>query len=75
VDVIEEGVTGRLVTPGDAAALEDALEALLSDPARREEMGRRARERACGRFDVEDSLDRYRALFHEVAAAAAGGKA
>jgi glycosyltransferase involved in cell wall biosynthesis len=74
VDVIEDGVTGLLVPPGDARALEDALEALLSDPGRRGEMGRRARERALRLFDAETSLPRYRTLFHEVARAAAGGR-
>ncbi len=76
VDVIEDGVTGLLMPPGDASALERALAGLLSDRSRREEMGRRARERAGRLFDVTDSLDRYRALFNEVGArAAASGSA
>ncbi len=72
VDVIEEGVTGRLVPPGDARALEDALEGLLSDAGLRQEMGRRARERAVRLFDGETSVARYRTLFHEVARAPGG---
>ncbi len=71
VDVIEDGVTGLLVPPGDAAALEDALTRLLAEPALREEMGRRARQRTRRLFDADDALDRYRALFHEAARAAA----
>ena len=46
VDVIEDEVTGLLVPPGEAAALEDALVRLLSDSSGAAEMGRRARERA-----------------------------
>jgi starch synthase len=72
VDVIEDGVTGLLVPPADARALEDALETLLADPGRREEMGRRARERALRLFDADTSLLRYRTLFHEVARATGG---
>lgn len=44
-DLVEDGVTGLLIPPGDAAALADAIAALLADPARAEAMGRAARER------------------------------
>jgi glycosyltransferase involved in cell wall biosynthesis len=75
VDVIEDGVTGFLVPPGEAAALEDALARLLGDATMRADMGRRARERAVRLFDAEGSLERYRSLFHEVARAAGGRSA
>jgi phosphatidylinositol alpha-1,6-mannosyltransferase len=44
-DAVAEGVSGLLVAPGDAAGLANALCELLSDPARRADLGRRARER------------------------------
>jgi glycosyltransferase involved in cell wall biosynthesis len=75
VDVIEEGATGYLVPPGEAAALEDALARLLGDAALRAEMGRRGRERAVQLFDAEGSLERYRLLFHEVARVSRGRSA
>ena len=68
VDVIEEGASGLLVPPRDAAALASALRALVADPERRREMGRRAREVARDRFDLEDSVSRYVALFRELGA-------
>ncbi|MEN9938596.1 MAG: hypothetical protein RLZZ387_5175 [Chloroflexota bacterium] len=40
------GTAGLLVTPGDARALGDGLEALLGDPPARAEMARAARDRA-----------------------------
>ena len=43
VDVIDDGRTGLLVPPADAAALESALRRLLDDPAARDEMGRAGR--------------------------------
>jgi glycosyltransferase involved in cell wall biosynthesis len=68
VDVIEEGASGLLVPPRDAAALASALRALVGDPERRRQMGRRAREVARDRFDLEDSVSRYVALFRELGA-------
>jgi glycosyltransferase involved in cell wall biosynthesis len=66
VDVIEHGKTGLLVTPGQVTELAAALSVLLSDEARRSEMGAAARETAQRMFDVRDSVDRYRALFREL---------
>ena len=67
VDVIEDGVSGRLVTPGDVAGLAAALAALADRPEERAAMGREARRVAEGRFDHADMVVRYRALFAELA--------
>jgi glycosyltransferase involved in cell wall biosynthesis len=66
VDVVEDGVSGVLVAPGDVLALASGLRALAGDAERRAKMGRDARRTALARFDERDSLDRYRALFREV---------
>lgn len=52
-EYVEEGVTGRLVAPGDAAALSQALRSLAMDPLLRERMGRAARERWERLFTME----------------------
>lgn len=44
-DVVVDGVTGLLVTPGDRAELRAALESLLADEELRARMGQAARER------------------------------
>ena len=67
VDVIEDGKNGVLVNPGQATDLAAALAAFLSSDERRIAMGAAARKSALERFDVQDSLDRYRALFRELA--------
>jgi len=43
VDVIQEGITGVLVPPGDPAALRTELLSLWNDPERARAMGRKAR--------------------------------
>lgn len=52
-DLVEHGVTGLLVSPGDADALAKAVEYLVAEPARAEEMGRRGRERWQERYSLE----------------------
>jgi glycosyltransferase involved in cell wall biosynthesis len=44
-DLVEDGVSGRLVPAGDASALAGALKALLADPERRRTMGEAGRRR------------------------------
>jgi len=43
--IIADGKTGLLVPPGDSKALREAVQSLLSDPERLEQMGRAARQR------------------------------
>lgn len=50
VEIVADGETGLLVPPDDAAALAEALLALLRDPERRIRMGAAGRVRARDRF-------------------------
>jgi len=52
-EVVEDGATGLLVAPGDAAAFGDAIARVLSDDALRRRMGDAARASAAARFSVE----------------------
>jgi len=55
-ELIEDGVHGRLVPPGDARALATAIEQLLDDPVARSEFGRRGRQRVLESFDREKNV-------------------
>jgi len=52
-EVVADGVTGLLVPPGDEAALADALNELIRDPARARAMGQAGRDRAVAEFTWE----------------------
>jgi glycosyltransferase involved in cell wall biosynthesis len=58
---IEDGANGFLVAPDDAAALADAIEALLTHPARRLSVREAARDTAA-RYTVATSVAEFEAL-------------
>jgi glycosyltransferase involved in cell wall biosynthesis len=53
VEIVEDGVTGLLFAPREAAALADAMRALVLDDGRRQEMGAKAQQRQREVFSVE----------------------
>lgn len=62
--LIDNGVTGCVVLPGDVDALAEALEQLLRDPLMRKRFGLTARARALAKFDEEKLALTFRALLH-----------
>lgn len=65
-ELIDHGVTGLLVAPGDADALAAGLQQLLEDPARAAEMGRAARRRVQERFSLSRQIDALLSVWREV---------
>jgi glycosyltransferase involved in cell wall biosynthesis len=70
--VNEHGVTGLNVPTGDAAALAAALAALLSDPARRQRMGRESRRRFEAEFTAARASRRVLELYDALAGRGVG---
>jgi glycosyltransferase involved in cell wall biosynthesis len=68
-EVIEDGETGLLAEPGDAASLLAALERLADDEPLRQRMGRAARAAYEARFTVDRMVDSALALYRRVKAA------
>jgi glycosyltransferase involved in cell wall biosynthesis len=69
-EAVVDGQTGLLVPVEDPEALAGAIRAAL-EPATRERLGRRGRERALARFSVSAMVDAYEALYDEVRGGAA----
>ncbi len=57
-ELVEHGVTGLLVPPGDAQALAGAVRHVLSHPQEAAALARRARRRAMRLFALEGMIDR-----------------
>jgi glycosyltransferase involved in cell wall biosynthesis len=64
-EFVDDGV-GRLVSPGDVVAWEEALGALLSDPGRLSELSRAARRRYLERYTLARMVRRTQDVYLEV---------
>jgi glycosyltransferase involved in cell wall biosynthesis len=67
-DAIEPGVEGLLCAPRDVDAFAAQWRRLADDAALRARLGAAARARVEREFDFDATVERYRALFHELAA-------
>ena len=67
-EIIRDGDTGRLVAPGDPAALARAAAELLDDTGQRERLGAAARADVRRRFSADRLLAEIQALYDSVTA-------
>ena len=67
VDLIADGENGRLVPPGDAAALSAAILELYRQPETRRRLGDAARQTITEHYSLEAMLHRLGALYEELA--------
>jgi glycosyltransferase involved in cell wall biosynthesis len=65
-EVVQQGDTGLLVPPGNAAALEEALLDLARHPEKARRMGQAGRERVERLFGLERMIDEVEVFFEEV---------
>ena len=62
-ELVDHGVSGLLVPPGEAEALTEALEALLADPDLRRSMGAAGRAKVEAHFTAKTEAAKLSALF------------
>jgi glycosyltransferase involved in cell wall biosynthesis len=66
VEAVSEGVTGALVPPKDAPALQSAMLRLFSNPDVAREMGRRAKASVTARHEMGAMIRSYEAVYHRL---------
>jgi glycosyltransferase involved in cell wall biosynthesis len=66
LEVVVDGVTGRLVKPGDPEALAQAICHVLAAPGAARRMGRLGRERVEANFDIRRTVRQYETLYTSV---------
>jgi glycosyltransferase involved in cell wall biosynthesis len=72
-EVVEYGVSGLLVPPGDATALAEALGTMIEDVEVAADMGRAGRRRFEAEYTVARMAKRYAALYLHCRPQAVGG--
>jgi glycosyltransferase involved in cell wall biosynthesis len=65
-EVVQDGVTGFLVPPGDVPALHDRLDQLLRDPALAHRLGQNSRELVLERFTWAKVAERCLAAYESL---------
>jgi glycosyltransferase involved in cell wall biosynthesis len=66
VDMVDDGITGLMVPPGNAAALADALATLVQSPTARDTMSAQV-QRTAATFDGNVAFDRIEAEYRRLA--------
>jgi glycosyltransferase involved in cell wall biosynthesis len=69
-DLIEEGITGLLMQPGNPSSIASAIERLLANPGAAGEMAGRARARALAAFEPRVVAERHHQIYRDVLNAA-----
>jgi glycosyltransferase involved in cell wall biosynthesis/folate-dependent phosphoribosylglycinamide formyltransferase PurN len=72
--IVEDGVNGRLVAPGQAEPLRGALDQLLGDPESRAELGAAARATITGRYSAQPVTEELRSVFQQCLASTTEGE-
>jgi glycosyltransferase involved in cell wall biosynthesis len=70
LEIVEAGVTGLLVPPGDAEGFAAAVGSLLCHPEQRVAMGQQGRERVAQRFAPEFHVAQVECVYRELAPSA-----
>ncbi len=69
VELVEDGVSGRVVAARDAGALAEVISAWAEDEEERQRLGAAAKRRIEGVFNIERTIEKTLALYSEVATA------
>lgn len=72
-EAVVEGVTGRLVPPGDPTNLAKAMAEILADPGKGRSMGEAGRRRATEQFSMDRMIGEVEAMYESLLPLGPGG--
>ncbi len=64
-DIIDNGINGVLVEPGNSEALAEAILKLLEDPVQRQRLGESAREKIKERFPIDKMVSKTEQVYNK----------
>ncbi len=64
-ELIEDGVSGRLIAPGNLEELTTVLEQLATDPDQRRRLGQAGRQKVVEQYGIERSTGQLQELFSQ----------
>ena len=64
-EVIDDGVNGILIDPGDSGALTRAIKQILNEPAFGETLGRNNQEKV-KRYGIQQGVDQWDSIYQEL---------
>lgn len=67
LEIVEDGVNGVLVPPGNVGALAESITSLMADPARARAMGKAGRTRVVTRFSLERMVEQMSLVLKQAA--------
>jgi glycosyltransferase involved in cell wall biosynthesis len=65
-ELVEDGVSGYVVPPGDPELLAEAILKLFNDPQKREQFGAEARRRLESRFSAREGIEKTLQVYREL---------
>ncbi len=65
-EVVADGESGLLVSPGDPEAIAEAIARLAADPQTCERMGKRGAQIAATKFEMDRMIDEFESIYAEV---------
>ncbi|MGA8668295.1 MAG: glycosyltransferase [Terracidiphilus sp.] len=67
-ELVQEGIHGKLIVPGDPNTLADAMNMFVVDPLLREKIGAASHARAAASFDAKQMVKAYEDLYEQLVA-------
>ena len=65
-EVIEDGLDGYLISPGDVASLTKQSQAIVEDPHMLRTIGERARQRVAAEYSIQTVAQRHKILYESL---------